>query len=479
MKTRLYIFLIGLLMAASFTSYGQEIVGEFTFPSINYTNDILTASDGSVIIGSHNSGNNDYMVYKLSPEGTLIDSLALHDAAYGYIEFMGIPSMPDHYIFVSNSFYPYYVSFRFILVDANLTVINDAITDMQTAYSYGGFTHFFVTPDSNIVTQYSKDEGNGLVGHFAFFTLDGTLVKDIPTSEIPSNVGIDMPANDTLLTNRFLSVFSETPFSYSYLGRYTLNGTTHFVNYIMDCDFNLINRIEYAPAAPDMPFANNTNARILPFHQTETTTHLLLAYTSSNPILIKYDNEGTPIAFHEFPTNVFVRAAILKDQNIIYASYGYSEFGDSQHVIRLNEDLERVWETTLPCSNYYKHTIESMEVLPNDDIVIGASLYNDYANRIVQVFIIRDNVPTGMSETIATGKTFTLYPNPVKDRLTLRFDDGTEPESVELYDLAGRLVGTKSNGLENIDMSAMPSGVYLLRVTMKDGTSHHEKILKY
>jgi hypothetical protein len=66
----------------------------------------------------------------------------------------------------------------------------------------------------------------------------------------------------------------------------------------------------------------------------------------------------------------------------------------------------------------------------------------------------------------------------VKDQLALRFDDGDEPESVELYDLAGRLVGTKSNGLECIDLSAMPSGMYLLRVTMKDGTNYHEKILK-
>ena len=66
----------------------------------------------------------------------------------------------------------------------------------------------------------------------------------------------------------------------------------------------------------------------------------------------------------------------------------------------------------------------------------------------------------------------------MKGHLTLRFDDGAKPESVELYDLAGRLVDTKPNGLESIDMNAMPTGVYMLRVTMKDGTCYHEKILK-
>ena len=73
---------------------------------------------------------------------------------------------------------------------------------------------------------------------------------------------------------------------------------------------------------------------------------------------------------------------------------------------------------------------------------------------------------------------FTLYPSPVKDMLSFNFADGNEPECVELYDLHGRLVSTKQNGLENIDMDGMPAGVYTLRVTMKNGTSYHEKIVK-
>ena len=93
------------------------------------------------------------------------------------------------------------------------------------------------------------------------------------------------------------------------------------------------------------------------------------------------------------------------------------------------------------------------------------------------MFIIRDNYD-GTPEATSIEHPFTLYPNPVKNQLSLRFDDGVEPESVELYDLTGRLVGTKQNGLECIDMSAMPAGVYMLRVTMENGTSYHEKLIK-
>jgi hypothetical protein len=66
----------------------------------------------------------------------------------------------------------------------------------------------------------------------------------------------------------------------------------------------------------------------------------------------------------------------------------------------------------------------------------------------------------------------------VKNQLNLRFDDGVEPESVELYNLAGCLVATRRNNIQSIDMNKMSSGVYTLRVTMKDGTSYHEKVIK-
>ena len=477
MKTKLYSLLTGLLMAACVTSSAQEIVNGFSFPSIIYRNDIMTTSDGSIIIGSFSNNYDDYMVYKLSPEGTLIDSIALHDAAHGYTMLLEIPSMPDHYIFVGATTHPYYASLRFILIDANFTVTSDVNTDFQTAQSYGGFTYYFVTPDSYIGTVYSKDEGNGSVGHYAFFTLDGTLLKDIPTAGIPTHIGFDVPASDTLLQNSILSVFSETPFTYSRLGHYTLNGTIHIVNYIMDCDFNLVNRIEYAPIAPETPFSSTT-ARVYPFNQDGNSIHLLLAYTSSNkPTLIKYDNEGHPLAYYR-PADATSLDATLYDENTIYISYGKNQFGESQHLIRLNGNLDKVWEITLPCPNYHKHQIRSLEVLPNGDIAAGVSLYNSNSSPVVQVFIIRDNDPTITSETIIVENPFSLYPNPVKEQLTLRFDDGEEPESVELYDLAGRLVAPKFDNIGSIDMSAMSSGVYILRVTMKDGTRYHERIAK-
>ena len=95
---------------------------------------------------------------------------------------------------------------------------------------------------------------------------------------------------------------------------------------------------------------------------------------------------------------------------------------------------------------------------------------------------LNEGYPILESSILSTTETpemrMSVYPNPVKDVLTLRFYDGNEPVSITLYDLAGRLVEIKCNRMESIDMSAMPAGVYMLRVTMKDATCYHEKILK-
>ena len=70
------------------------------------------------------------------------------------------------------------------------------------------------------------------------------------------------------------------------------------------------------------------------------------------------------------------------------------------------------------------------------------------------------------------------YPNPVKAQLLMQFSPDVQPAQIELYDLQGRLVRTQSKAFENIDMSQLPAGTYTLRVTMEDGESYSDKVVK-
>lgn len=117
-----------------------------------------------------------------------------------------------------------------------------------------------------------------------------------------------------------------------------------------------------------------------------------------------------------------------------------------------------------------------MKTLKNGDLVVGYSIYEQgepYSNYC----IVSDNTLDGMDEPMHAEKPFELYPNPTKGTITLRFTK-SEPINVAVYDFTGRTVGMKSESLESIDMSTMPAGVYMLHVTMKDGTSYNEKIIK-
>lgn len=74
-----------------------------------------------------------------------------------------------------------------------------------------------------------------------------------------------------------------------------------------------------------------------------------------------------------------------------------------------------------------------------------------------------------------------MYPNPATDILHIAVTDG-EIARVEMTDMFGRNVPvrTEHNASQQttVNTSALPSGVYILRVTLRDGTVRTEKVVK-
>jgi hypothetical protein len=60
----------------------------------------------------------------------------------------------------------------------------------------------------------------------------------------------------------------------------------------------------------------------------------------------------------------------------------------------------------------------------------------------------------------------------------MQYSPDVQPARVELYDLQGRLVRTLSKAFESIDMSQLPTGTYTMRVTLEDGKSYADKVVK-
>ncbi len=86
-----------------------------------------------------------------------------------------------------------------------------------------------------------------------------------------------------------------------------------------------------------------------------------------------------------------------------------------------------------------------------------------------------DNCAALNSTVFADASSFILYPNPVKDIITIQFD--AEIENVELYNYSGQK--TKIVVRDNrINMSNLASGLYILKVKTTTGIEVKKRIIK-
>ena len=497
MKAKFYTILTGLLMAAYITSFGQEIVCSFEYhPGKMFSyNDLQVCSDGSVLSGIYcynpsNGQNTGFHVCKISDECQLINSTTFSSAW----ELFGIPGMPDIFILPDYQFDNENgsLSINMTHIDADLNITDEITTLLATGLNPNEFMEdvMFISPSGDLIVTYWMEN----VYNIARIGIDGTVKATNETSQLlPQNI-TGYHSIDSALYYTETGVFCESPELFYKLGGYIPENESDpwtLIAYIFDADLNLTETVVYGYVD------GNSNCELAGImdHITPVTrstikdTYLLAAqihnaddtYLTS---LIRYDKNHhvMSVANLEEPSPGMgrpIRTEVI-DENTIYHTYNsfpYNYYSPFVGLARLDRDLNVVWNITLPFVANAMSYGYTLKVLPNGDVAVSMASGSSSSSTLY-IYIIRDNDPTSVPETMVTETPFTPYPNPVNDQLTLRFDDGTEPESVELYDLAGRLVGTMPNGLESIDMRTMPSGVYMLHVTMKDGMIYHEKVLK-
>ena len=510
MKTKLYTIIIsGLLMAAYITSYGQEIVSEFTLQNgkLFSDTDIIECSDGSLLTGisfySSDYEEHGFLICKTTTEGQLIDSVQFD---YGW-NLWGINGETDSFVVPSYLWdeVDSTLSFRMTFIDADLNVTNEILVPIMVGVDYDSnpwaLEDAILDPHDNFILTYWTDFeiidywANGGVFHLVRIGLDGTIITENETDELlPSNWS-NMHPSDTALAywDQSFRVFDEAPLCYYKLGGYIGTNDSHpwpLYIYFFDEDLNLTNTIVYDYVAEDTYYDWVGDEHLVLFEKSTFKETYLMAAQIHYPdnrfetSLVKYDMDHNVLATARLESSSPIGygnpiETVVTDDNTIFHAYNTMPYSYSQAVglACLDNDLNILWNIVLPGGQYNFAYGKCVKVLQNGDVAIAFATTYGYSGNELHLFIIHDGYDVA-PETAMTERPFTFSPNPVKDQLSLRFDDGSKPESVELYDLAGRLVGTKPNGLESIDMSAMPSGVYVLRITMKDGASYREKILK-
>ena len=84
---------------------------------------------------------------------------------------------------------------------------------------------------------------------------------------------------------------------------------------------------------------------------------------------------------------------------------------------------------------------------------------------------------TVSSVDLREGPSFSIYPNPVGERLYVDFGAGPQGRGITILDIAGRLLSVPVSGRE-VDVSQLASGIYFLRVEDARGRSAVRRFVK-
>lgn len=91
-----------------------------------------------------------------------------------------------------------------------------------------------------------------------------------------------------------------------------------------------------------------------------------------------------------------------------------------------------------------------------------------------------DMNPSSLEDISVSGKDkgMTVFPNPVKEKLNIILNDGDGCQSVELFNATGMCVFSDNSCSQDIDLSTLNAGTYVLTVHSKSGKVFTEKITK-
>lgn len=461
--------------------------------------------------------------YKIAPHGAIIlDSLTVEDYSFDDILMARIhdESNPTygHYC---NMLAKIHIDSVNCKTDLNLSFFDDdlrfneamevTVPLADTIIENRDFqaTHCLLNSYNDIIFEYVLQTRGEI--HFDQFGLDGTLKHKtiIPLSVIPVN-NTTSPSPDAFYVHG-LRQCSESPLKYNLYGCYGLNSANlwiwdnRFEAYELDSLFNIVNVITLDPNDPNIyPYirtSGENNGMVgLDDGTALVARHIRWDEDYLSPGIVKYDANGNVLKemwmdaaeiIHKYGKDFdpFVGVDLKKDGkgNVYYAIEGAVDNANVIIIAKYDEDLNLIWERYGMVQTYpvpFQRVAYMNELILLGNGIVMACGYNEaYQNTALNpnygmwVMIVSDE-DTEISETNHSVRPYLIYPNPVVERLNIRYSPDVKPVKVEVLDLQGRLLGSQRGNLESIDLQNLPSGTYTMRVVFDNGKVYSDKIVK-
>ena len=382
----------------------------------------------------------------------------------------------------------------------------DIVVPLYDGYVFDSYENMIDSRNDLILTYYTfSDEGLLDAGHLARYGLDGTLKHEATFPQYLNNTS-------------GIYEFSASPLMYY---KYKKNEANNLMLYILDEDFQVVNshvfQSEYVPVVEHFffrpgPFAGSDH--VLPDGDdivVATTYH-------KSPLAPVYDSLGNIYGYTPLPDDstengiAIARFDVRTSQlekcvkfNEVHGPYGdlkcfgiervpdggflyvFKE-GDLYVALKLDADLNLLWKRYCKLSNLDQGepAFSAATTLFDDgEGEKGMALYgwsystnpNDNVGGLFFLFVYDDGT-VSVPEAESIVRPYAFYPNPAQDQLRLQYSPDVEPKQIELYDLQGRLVRSQGSGLESLNLQGLAPGQYVMKVTLTDGTTFSDKVVK-
>jgi hypothetical protein len=372
---------------------------------------------------------------------------------------------------------------------------NEIRTHLSDSMAYGVFT--LVNPLGDIVILYQNKHASdnpeffNFDYHFARFGFDGTLKYEnvIPRERIH------------LLILNEMGVFNDSPLEY-YLFGYTLvdtsdgGNTACMVSYIINSKFQVTDSIAvFRELGNSYRYSFGWCESIVPqgdefLFSSRYRRGPFLDETEDGVCVTRYDRQTLEIrnqVFFESNPMVIVPHIALgacpiglaeASDGACYFAYHTQNPYDTNlgqiAVVKLDAGFNIQWQRFCLEPEGYPKLGQCIETLDDG----GVAIFGGYLDRPETFFLIFSDDGVGVHEAESVVRPYMYYPNPVQDQLHMYYSPDVQPRQVELYDLQGRLVRVQNAGFESVDMGCLPTGTYMMRVTLEDGKVNADKVVK-
>lgn len=154
------------------------------------------------------------------------------------------------------------------------------------------------------------------------------------------------------------------------------------------------------------------------------------------------------------------------------------------YVARVDKDLNIMWDRCVKTGLKAFGELKGADVLENGALVLTGNVMG-YDNPTIDgvqlktsVIILHDN-GTSVSENIYDIRPYSFYPNPVRDKINIRFSPDVNCKKIDVYSMDGRLCHTQNFNMQTINIDNLNSGIYVMNITLDNGTTYTDRIVVY